>query len=46
VEPNALVGAYRFPDDKDLAGLGAAAEASFAKSPFSLEPILFGKWRD
>jgi len=46
VEPNVLLGAYRFPDDKDLSALDAAAKASFAKSPFSLEPILFGKWRD
>ena len=46
VEPNVLIGAYRFPEDKELLELDAAAKASYAKSFFSLEPILFGKWRD
>jgi hypothetical protein len=41
-----LIGAYRFPDDAELLSLDAPAKASFAKSAFSLEPILFGKWRD
>ena len=46
VEVNVLIGAYRFPDDRELLALDAAAKASLAKSAFSLEPILFGKWRD
>jgi hypothetical protein len=46
VEPNVLIGSYRFPEDKELLDLDAAAKASYAKSFFSLEPILFGKWRD
>jgi hypothetical protein len=41
-----LIGAYRFPDDDELIALDAPAKAAFVKSAFSLEPILFGKWRD
>jgi hypothetical protein len=46
VEPNVLIGAYRFPDDDELIALDAPAKAALARSAFSLEPILFGKWRD
>lgn len=46
VEPNVLIGAYRFPDDNDLTALVAPAKAALVRSAFSLEPILFGKWRD
>ena len=46
VEVNVLIGAYRFPDDAELLALDGPAKASLAKSAFSLEPILFGKWRD
>jgi hypothetical protein len=46
VEQNVVIGAYRFPDDNDLVALDAPAKAVFATSVFSLEPILFGKWRD
>jgi hypothetical protein len=45
VEPNVLIGAYRFPDDDELVALDAPAKAAVARSPFSPEPILFGKWR-
>jgi hypothetical protein len=46
VEPNILIGAYRFPDDDELIALDASAKTAAASSAFSLEPILFGKWRD
>jgi hypothetical protein len=46
VEENVVIGAYRFPDDDDLIALDGPAKASFARSAFSMEPILFGKWRD
>ncbi len=46
VESNVLIGAYRFPDDVALVSLDAAAKDDFRRSAFSLEPILFGKWRD
>jgi hypothetical protein len=46
VEQNVLIGAYRFPDDDELVALDATAKAVVARSPFSPEPILFGKWRD
>jgi len=46
VHSNVLIGAYRFPGDPALVELNAPAKAAFVKSASSLEPILFGKWRD
>lgn len=46
VGENVLIGAYRFPNDDDLIALDASAKAELRRSVFSLEPILFGKWRD
>lgn len=46
VAPTTIIGAYRFPEDRDLAALDAAAKASYVRSVFSIEPIMFGKWRD
>jgi hypothetical protein len=46
VEHNVLIGAYRFPDDSELVALDTSAKTVFARSAFSLEPVLFGKWRD
>jgi len=46
VGENVLIGAYRFPNDDDLIALDASAKAELVPSVFSLEPILFGKWRD
>lgn len=46
VEPNVLIGSYRFPDDNELAALDSSAKASAARSALPSEPILFGKWRD
>jgi hypothetical protein len=46
VGENVLIGAYRFPNDGELIALDAPAKADLAISIFSLEPVLFGKWRD
>jgi hypothetical protein len=46
VGENVLIGAYRFPNDEALIVLDAPAKAELVHSIFSLEPILFGKWRD
>jgi hypothetical protein len=46
VEENVLIGAYRFPNDDELIALDAPAKATLARSAFSLEPILFGRWLD
>jgi hypothetical protein len=46
VQPNILIGAYRFPQSQALTGLEVPARAALVKSSGSLEPILFGKWRD
>jgi hypothetical protein len=46
VDANVMIGAYRFPDDPLLAELDTAARTSASTGPYSLEPILFGKWRD
>lgn len=46
VAPTILIGTYRYPEDSDLAALDAATKAAYMKSPFSIEPITFGKWRD
>ena len=46
VDTNVVIGAYRFPGDAALSELDAAAKASASLGPFSLEPILYGKWRD
>jgi len=46
VGENVLIGAYRFPNDDDLIALDAPAKAELVHSVFSLEPVLFGKWRD
>ncbi len=43
---NAVIGAYRFPNDDNLVVLDASAKAELVHSVFSLEPILFGKRRD
>jgi hypothetical protein len=46
VQPNVLIGAYRFPADRALTELEIPARVVLTKSASSLEPILFGKWRD
>lgn len=44
--PPVLIGNYRFPEDEDLKAVDAPAKDSTKGSLHSLEPILFGKWRD
>lgn len=44
VQPTILIGEYRFPDDSTLTELDRPAKATFPNSPFSIEPIMFGKW--
>ena len=46
VQPTILIGAYRFPRNQALTELEVPARAAVVKSSGSLEPILFGKWRD
>ncbi len=46
VDTNVVIGAYRFPNDAALTELDAAAKTSASIDPSSLEPILYGKWRD
>jgi hypothetical protein len=46
VDVNVVIGAYRFPDDAALTELAAGAKTSASIGPYSLEPILFGKWQD
>ena len=46
VDVNVVIGAFRFGKDAALTELDAAAKTSAAIGPFSLEPILYGKWRD
>jgi hypothetical protein len=46
VQPNVLIGAYRFPENQALTELEVPARTAFVKSSGSLEPILFGKWRE
>jgi len=40
------IGALRFPNNGSIASLEAAAKAGSSSGPFSLDAILFGKWRD
>jgi hypothetical protein len=46
VQPNVLIGAYRFPGDHALTEFEIPARVAFVRSATSLEPILFGKWQD
>ena len=46
VQPNVLIGAYRFSGDHALTELEIPARVAFVRSASSLEPILFGKWRN
>lgn len=46
VDTNVVIGAYRFFNDGALTALDAAAKTSASSGPFSLEPILYGKWRE
>jgi hypothetical protein len=49
VDPNVVIGAYRFPAAKAITDVEEAAKALPLASPpttFSTDAILFGKWRD
>jgi hypothetical protein len=40
------IGALRFPQNQSITSLEAEAKAASSSGPFSLDAILFGKWRD
>jgi hypothetical protein len=46
VEPNVVIGGYRFPNNDSIAGVDDAAKATISSMTFSGESILFGRWRD
>jgi hypothetical protein len=46
VDRIAVIGALRFPNNGSIGALEAAAKAASSSGPFSLDAILFGKWRD
>ena len=39
------IGALRFPQNRSIASLEAGAKAASSSGPFSVDAILFGKWR-
>jgi hypothetical protein len=46
VAPLVTIGAYRFPQDASLKALESAAKQASSSGAFSLDAILFGRWRD
>ncbi len=46
VDRNVLVGALRYPQDEKITSLEGPARISAASSAFSLDPLLFGRWRN
>jgi hypothetical protein len=46
VERNVVIGACRFPQDHAITDVEQAAKVASSSGPFSLDAILFGKWRD
>jgi hypothetical protein len=46
VGPNILIGALRYPEDTAITSVEADARKVMAPTPFILDPILFGKWRN
>jgi hypothetical protein len=46
VDRMVLIGALRFPNNPAVTDLEAAAKVTASSGPFSLDGILFGKWRD
>jgi hypothetical protein len=46
VDPDMVIGAYRFPANAAITSLEAAAKVASSTGPFSLDAIHFGKWRD
>jgi hypothetical protein len=46
VDPNVVIGAYRFPQNTLIAGVEAAAKTASSWGPFTLDAIFFGQWRN
>jgi hypothetical protein len=46
VEPSVLIGAYRFPKNKSITDIEAAARAAWLSPAGSLDAVRFGRWRD
>jgi hypothetical protein len=46
VDQNVAFGAYRFPNNHSIVDIEADAKVASSSGPFSLDAILFGKWRD
>lgn len=46
VDPLVMLGAYRFPNNVSLTGLEQEAKSAATMGAFTLDAILFGKWRD
>ena len=46
VDANEVFGAYRFPTDAAITALEEAAKEKASTGAFSLDAILFGKWRE
>jgi len=41
-----LIGALRFPENASIGSVESAAKTAATSGPFSLDSILFGRWRD
>jgi hypothetical protein len=46
VERMIVIGALRFPEGQTLTSVEAAAKKAASSGVFSLDSILFGRWRD
>lgn len=46
VDSNIMFGAYSFPQDQAITAVEDAAKDKASSGAFSLDAILFGKWRD
>lgn len=46
VDQMVTIGAYRYPGNAAIGAVEAAAKLSSSSGAFSLDAILFGKWRD
>jgi len=46
VERMVVIGALRFPEDRAITSVEAAAKKAASSGVFSLDSILFGRWRD
>ncbi len=46
VERMIVIGALRFPEDRAITSVEAAAKKAASSGVFSLDSILFGRWRD